>query len=483
LMATKRKAADDVAPEESRKQSKNEPAAAAASAEGMKCEVVGGAQRIKCPFLDTINRKRLDFDLAKECSVTLVKKNIYCCLVCGKYFGGRGKRTHAYTHSVEKSHHVFVNLETGKFYCLPDLYEIVDQSLGDIQRALDPQFAGSQVANLDSEAVLRKDVFGVSYLPGNVGLNNLKMTDYVNVVLQALCHVKPLRNFFLSPSNYSTCTSPLVLRFGEFIRKFWSPHNFKNCVAPHDFVNEVSTTSKKRFVAGKQSLCTNFLSWLLNQLHVGLHGTRKRGSSIIHKCFQGVVETKETQLLGDVEKEQHPDAKFEEGKDVTITKTPFLFLSLDLLRIPQFKDNEGGNIIPQVPLFNVLDKFNGEQFTDIVLKKVRRRYKILELPKYLILNVKRFKSNGWFTEKNSTIVNIPIKNLEMSAYVEKPKKALPTPDELRAMPVKSIKKLLKNLDDCLKQHVDRYTLRSNQRMNLLAPFHTTYIATVRFQSR
>ena len=29
--------------------------------------------------------------------------------------------------------------------------------------------------------------------------------------------------------------------------------------------------------------------------------------------------------------------------------------------------------------------------------------------------VQRFKSNGWFTEKNSTIVNIPIKNLEMTA--------------------------------------------------------------------
>ena len=112
-----------------------------AAAEAMKCEVLtcqqivamyhltfalqvvggslGGAQRIKCPFLDTINRKRLDFDLAKECSVTLTKKNIYCCLVCGKYFAGRGKRTHAYTHSVEKSHHVYVNLKTGKFFCLP----------------------------------------------------------------------------------------------------------------------------------------------------------------------------------------------------------------------------------------------------------------------------------------------------------------------------------------------------------------------------
>ena len=118
----------------------------------------------------------------------------------------------------------FLHLCAYYYIIFTDLYEIVDQSLGDIQRALDPQFAGSQITNLDSEAVLRKDVFGVSYLPGpfshvmtnrgnslsrriamrslapwdrkqlkhsqfplhvgNVGLNNLKMTDYVNVALQ-----------------------------------------------------------------------------------------------------------------------------------------------------------------------------------------------------------------------------------------------------------------------------------------------------------
>ena len=33
----------------------------------------------------------------------------------------------------------------------------------------------------------------------------------------------------------------------------------------------------------------------------------------------------------------------------------------------------------------------------------------------------------------------------LHADVEKPKKALPTPDELRAMPVKKIKKLLSKL--------------------------------------
>lgn len=40
--------------------------------------------------------------------------------VCGKYFQGRGPTTTAYTHSVEVYHHVYMNLENGRVYCLPD---------------------------------------------------------------------------------------------------------------------------------------------------------------------------------------------------------------------------------------------------------------------------------------------------------------------------------------------------------------------------
>lgn len=96
----------------------------------------------------------LDFDFEKLCSVSLSRINVYACLVCGKYFqgdinicvydcifelvpieliillvisAGRGTNTHAYTHSVAESHHVFLNLQTLKFYCLPDNYEIVGQ--------------------------------------------------------------------------------------------------------------------------------------------------------------------------------------------------------------------------------------------------------------------------------------------------------------------------------------------------------------------
>lgn len=58
--------------------------------------------------------QNLDFDFEKCCSVSLSPVNVYACLVCGKYFQGRGPRTHAYTHALECTHHMFMKLDNGK---------------------------------------------------------------------------------------------------------------------------------------------------------------------------------------------------------------------------------------------------------------------------------------------------------------------------------------------------------------------------------
>jgi hypothetical protein len=156
----------------------------------------------KCPYLDTVNRSILDFDSEKLCSQTLTNRNVYCCLVCGKYFEGRGKTTPAYTHSLEWSHYVFMNLESARSYCLPDSYEIRDTALNDIVRCLNPSFSLSDISNLDNNRNLSRDIHAVSYLPGFIGLNNLNATDDVNVILHLLSHVSPLRDFFLQPHLY-----------------------------------------------------------------------------------------------------------------------------------------------------------------------------------------------------------------------------------------------------------------------------------------
>lgn len=97
------------------------------------------------------------------------------------------------------------------------------------------------------------------------------------------------------------------------------------------------------------------------------------------------------------------------------SKAPFLFLTVDIPQTPLFKDSQGGIIIPQVPLYTVMEKFGGEKLTDVIKGGVhqRKRYWITRLPKYLILSLGRFTRNHFFVEKNPTIVNFPVKNLEL----------------------------------------------------------------------
>lgn len=155
-------------------------------------------QITKCPYLDTINRQILDFDSEKLCSQTLSNRNVYVCLICGKFFEGRGKQTPAYLHALQVNHYLFMNLETSKSYCLPDTYEVNDSSLQDIQVCLSPTYTLQQITTIDSEKNrLGRDIFGLSYLPGFVGLNNLTGSDDVNVVVQMLGHIKPFRDYFL----------------------------------------------------------------------------------------------------------------------------------------------------------------------------------------------------------------------------------------------------------------------------------------------
>jgi U4/U6.U5 tri-snRNP-associated protein 2 len=433
-----------------------------------------------CPYLDTIQRSLLDFDFEPACSVSMqTGPHIYGCLVCGKYFRGRGPQTPAYTHSVDESHFVFVHLSKGTFHCLPDDYEIKDASLADISAALHPTFSPAEVASIDSNTDLSRDLFGRRYLPGFVGLNNLNKTDCVNAVVQALAHVRPLRDFFLSHSDQTaalastrkagTATSSshrlsqqVAHCFGEVVRRLWSDKRFKSHVDPHMLIQAITVASKKKFQVGQQIEAGEFMTWFLHQLHVGTGGTKKAGSSIVHKVFQGKIRvtTKQARIEKahdkDVDKDDRDGSDNEENdrddtemKDAagselkieeTITDTRFLQLTLDIPEKPLFRDEDGGLVIPQEPLVNVLKKFDGVTFSDAISRSgaaQRKIYKLLKLPDYLILHLARFTTNRYSREKNPSIVAFPVKNLDLSDYVfvEGGRPKLPLEQEVRAMNV------------------------------------------------
>lgn len=61
-------------------------------------------------------------------------------------------------------------------------------------------------------------------------------------------------------------------------------------------------------------------------------------------------------------------------------------------------------VFVQIPLFNILTKFDGKTVTEVVRPCIARmRYRVIRLPKYLILHMRRFTKNNFFMEKNPTI--------------------------------------------------------------------------------
>lgn len=365
-----------------------------------------------CPYLDTINRNVLDFDFDKFCSISLSQINIYACLICGKFFQGRGKNTCAFFHSLEVSHHIFMHLDNGSVWCLPEGYKLEDRSLDDIRSYLNPTFTKQDIERLDKSILWARALDGTEYIPGLVGLNNLKANDYINVVLQILARVRPTRDFFLNQENYAHIMSPLLQKVGELLRKMWYPNQFKGQVSPHEFLQTVARESNKRFSFKKQCNPLHFLEWIMMSLHSVLMSFSGRKKTIVSESFFGELE---------IWTEQKAQTDFESLKNCwgRVERKPFLYLSLDPPQVPMFKNAFSVVQLPQVPLFQLLEKYNG--FNTLDNSKPGRRYhRLSSLPRFLIIMIHRFNKNAFFIEKNQTIVTVPDKPFILAEAIPVP---------------------------------------------------------------
>jgi U4/U6.U5 tri-snRNP-associated protein 2 len=217
-------------------------------------------------------------------------------------------------------------------------------------------------------------------------------------------------------------------------------------------LQEVASASNKRFKITEQGDPLEFLSWLLNSLHRDLGGTRKPNSSrcrrllgalmttgapkrvligrsdvstmcspgIVYSAFQGELRVDDQPIkVKAVDDDETDKPMFDLGQEIKTSSSPFLFLAIDLPPMRVFQDaTDRNNIIPQVPISEVLRKFNGETTQETAGRL--RRYKLTRLPPFLILHIKRFTSNNFVEEKNPTIINFPLKGIDLSECIERP---------------------------------------------------------------
>ena len=312
-------------------------------------------------YLDTINRSILDFDFEKLCSVTLSNINVYACLVCGKYFQGRGPKSHAYFHALEVDHHVYINMETKKVYVLPEGYEVQNKSLDDIKYVVDPKFTEEDVKRLDRDPKVSTDLSNQRFRPGFVGMNNIKANDYLNVVVQASVACGPCAQLLPAqriPAQRFPVTGSIQYAGQEDLESqgFQKPR-----VASRSSCKKLRCVSSKKFALTHQSDPVEFLSWFLNNLHLTLGGSKTKPlSSIIQKAFQGKLRI-ESQAITAKSDTTGDRLRFEDSSNITTNITPYLILTLDLPPIPLFREDKEKDIIPQIPLADLFGKIQRSQ--------------------------------------------------------------------------------------------------------------------------
>ncbi len=378
-----------------------------------------------CPYISTIKRYLLDFDLEKKCSISLSTLNIYCCLICGKYFQGRGKNSYAFTHSIQQDHHLFINLSDTNIYCLPEDYIVNDNLLNDIKLNLKPIFNENDIKNLDYICEYCYSLEGNKFLPGFIGLNNVKNNDYFNVIIQAFCHLKKFRNYFIKFKLIKDKKSEediFLEKISDLFKKMWNKYNFKEHISPYEILNVMFNLFNKnkneedKINENKKINCLLFLTWFINIIKNTLN-ENKIIENIINMYFTGKLELETFKLIKDKKYKLKPNEKIITLKEdqmeyiYTKTKINFYYLTLELPHTPLFKDKNEKINIPQININKLLEKYNGKNIIYEPNKEIKKRYKIIKLPYYLILIFKRFENNMFFVEKNPTLINFTLDNL------------------------------------------------------------------------
>ncbi len=274
---------------------------------------------------------------------------------------------------------------------------------------ISPLFNPQILAQIDANAQLFQDLHGKLYLPGYCGLNNVKANDYINVVVQGLAHILPLRNSFLLNSSSSSASGSassssgnkgeLSAAWTELLRKLWNPLRFKAQNSPHEFLQIVSQVSAKRFSLTAQADPSDFMTWFLNALEA-------ENAGLLSEILRGSVRVESAQLN-------------REGAVISAAaeEKSFLHLSLDLPARPLFSDPKAPGAVPQVSLSVLLGKFDGG--TPVYKQNAAITYRLARLPPFLVLCVARRVKGRFGVEWNDTLVRFNAEEaIEMPGHPE-----------------------------------------------------------------
>ncbi|XP_025035361.1 ubiquitin carboxyl-terminal hydrolase 50 isoform X3 [Pelodiscus sinensis] len=234
---------------------------------------------------------------------------------------------------------------------------------------------------------------------GLTGLRNLGNTCYMNAVLQCLCSISPLVEYFLSGKYVTSLhkeNGEVATAFAYLMADMWLGEF--ECVSPEVFRSVIGDLCPA-FTVKTQQDAQEFLIYVLNELHEALKKSYKR------RCYGNTSTSREDRRTGS---ETSIITQLFEGQlnyDITCLECQTTTdKNEDCLECFFQQDTLTWN--------NQIHCSFCETKQDAAVKA-----NIGKAPKMVIFHLKRFDCQGSYKRKLGTNIYYPLSNLDLSPYI------------------------------------------------------------------
>ncbi|XP_070092833.1 ubiquitin carboxyl-terminal hydrolase 50 isoform X5 [Equus caballus] len=257
-----------------------------------------------------------------------------------------------------------------------------------------------------------------SHFQGVTGLRNLGNTCYMNAILQCLCSISPLVEYFLS-GKYITALqkdcSEVATAFAYVMTDMWLGDS--DCVSPEIFRSALGNLYPA-FMKKTQQDAQEFLIYVLNELHEALkkyHRRRSCEKGSVPRCCRKAIANETSIITRLFEGQLNYSVTCLTCENCTYKNEVFTVLSLPIPSEAQCSLQDCLQCFFQQDTLTWNNRIHCS-FCE-TKQETAVRASISKAPKTVIFHLKRFDILGTMKRKLRTNIHYPLTNLDLTPYI------------------------------------------------------------------